>query len=150
MMNEQALFFLVLIDIIFGTIIIMLISVIISLKTLRRKIVKQSKLIKQIVETNESLSLDLKLGTLPAQESTETTSVKNLLLKTLKRSCVFASVGIALLAVALYINSNNLIIIGGAMFGIGVALLITFFIFKKHLKTELEIEENQLQKMVNK
>lgn len=150
MMNEQALFFLVLIGIIFGTIIIMLISVIISLKTLRRKIVKQSKLIKQIVETNESLSLDLKLGTLPAQESTETTSVKNLLLKTLKRSCVFASVGIALLAVALYINSNNLIIIGGAMFGIGVALLITFFIFKKHLKTELEMEENQLQKMVNK
>ena len=128
----------------------MLISVIISLKTLRRKIVKQSKLIKQIVETNESLSLDLKLGTLPAQESTETTSVKNLLLKTLKRSCVFASVGIALLAVALYINSNNLIIVGGAMFGIGVALLITFFIFKKHLKTELEMEENQLQKMVNK
>lgn len=150
MMNEQALFFLVLIGIIFGTIIIMLISVIISLKTLRRKIVKQSKLIKQIVETNESLSLDLKLGTLPAQESTETTGVKNLLLKTLKRSCVFASVGIALLAVALYINSNNLIIIGGAMFGIGVALLITFFIFKKHLKTELEMEENQLQKMVNK
>lgn len=150
MMNEQALFFLVLIGIIFGTIIIMLISVIISLKTLRRKIVKQSKLIKQIVETNESLSLDLKLGTLPAQESTETTSVKNLLLKTLKRSCVFASVGIALLAVALYINSNNLIIVGGAMFGIGVALLITFFIFKKHLKTELEMEENQLQKMVNK
>lgn len=149
-MNEQALFFLVLIGIIFGTIIIMLISVIISLKTLRRKIVKQSKLIKQIVETNESLSLDLKLGTLPAQESTETTGVKNLLLKTLKRSCVFASVGIALLAVALYINSNNLIIIGGAMFGIGVALLITFFIFKKHLKTELEMEENQLQKMVNK
>lgn len=149
-MNEQALFFLVLIGIIFGTIIIMLISVIISLKTLRRKIVKQSKLIKQIVETNESLSLDLKLGTLPAQESTETTSVKNLLLKTLKRSCVFASVGIALLAVALYINSNNLIIVGGAMFGIGVALLITFFIFKKHLKTELEMEENQLQKMVNK
>ena len=150
MMNEQALFFLVLIGIIFGTIIIMLISVIISLKTLRRKIVKQSKLIKQIVETNESLSLDLKLGTLPAQESTDTTGVKNLLLKTLKRSCVFASVGIALLAVALYINSNNLIIIGGAMFGIGVALLITFFIFKKHLKTELEMEENQLQKMVNK
>ena len=149
-MNEQALFFLVLIGIIFGTIIIMLISVIISLKTLRRKIVKQSKLIKQIVETNESLSLDLKLGTLPAQESTETTSVKNLLLKTLKRSCVFASVGIALLAVALYINSNNLIIVGGAMFGIGLALLITFFIFKKHLKTELEMEENQLQKMVNK
>ncbi len=150
MMNEQALFFLVLIGIIFGTIVIMLISVIISLKTLRRKIVKQSKLIKQIVETNESLSLDLKLGTLPAQESTETTSVKNLLLKTLKRSCVFASVGIALLAVALYINSNNIIIVGGAMFGIGVALLITFFIFKKHLKTELEMEENQLQKLVNK
>ena len=149
-MNEQALFFLVLIGIIFGTIVIMLISVIISLKTLRRKIVKQSKLIKQIVETNESLSLDLKLGTLPAQESTETTSVKNLLLKTLKRSCVFASVGIALLAVALYINSNNIIIVGGAMFGIGVALLITFFIFKKHLKTELEMEENQLQKLVNK
>ena len=144
MMDERFIYAILLIGITLGTVIIMLICMMISLKTLRRKIDKQSKLIKGIVETNESVSHDLKVGASLLQESAKTTGVKYSLLRTLKRSFIFTFIGIALLAGALYTNYSGLIVSGGVVFGIGVALLITFFTSNSYLRKEIETEEKQL------
>jgi hypothetical protein len=78
------------------------------------------------------------------QESAKTTGVKYSLLRTLKRSFIFSFIGIALLAGALYTNYSGLIVSGGVVLGIGVALLISFFTSNSYLRKEIETEEKQL------
>ena len=148
---------------IFGLIPSFVLTAIIQhLKNRRYKIERQTELMAKMIEKGDSTNLDFKSMAEALQEPTKhghqkPTKYGNLkmsILKNLRWGSIFSFVGLGLLGVALYSHivggdtapsaTAVFLIFGAIIGGIGVALLITFFVAKNYLKKEIEKEEKEL------
>lgn len=140
---------------IFGLIPSFVLTAIIQhLKNRRYKIERQTELMAKMIEKGDSTNLDFKSMAEALQESTKHGNLKMSILKNLRWGSIFSFVGLGLLGVALYSHivggdtapsaTAVFLIFGAIIGGIGVALLITFFVAKNYLKKEIEKEEKAL------
>ena len=145
---------------IFGLIPSFVLTAIIQhLKNRRYKIERQTELMAKMIEKGDSTNLDFKSMAEALQEPTKhghqkPTKYGNLkmsILKNLRWGSIFSFVGIGLLGVALYVHIDYaggataaFLTFGAIIGGVGLALLITFFVAKNYLKKETEKEEKEL------
>lgn len=138
---------------IFGVIpSLVLTGVIHHLKNRRYKIERQAELMSKMIEKGDSSNLDFKAMAEALQEPKKNVSTKKSLLSNLRWGCICTLVGVALLSVALYAHLDSdtsatatFLIFGGVIGGVGIALLLTFFISKTYLKNEIKSEEDKLK-----
>ena len=145
---------------IFGLIPSFVLTAIIQhLKNRRYRIERQTELMAKMIEKGDSTNLDFKSMAEALQEPTKhghqkPTKYGNLkmsILKNLRWGSIFSFVGIGLLGVALYVHIDYaggataaFLTFGAIIGGVGLALLITFFVAKNYLKKETEKEEKAL------
>ena len=137
---------------IFGLIPSFVLTAIIQhLKNRRYKIERQTELMAKMIEKGDTTNLDFKSMAEALQEPTKHQepikhgNLKMSILKNLRWGSIFSFVGIGLLGVALYSHivggdtapsaTAVFLIFGAIIGGIGVALLITFFVAKNYLKS---------------
>ncbi len=148
---------------IFGVIpSLVLAGVIHQLKNRRYKIERQAELMSKMIEKGDISNLDFKAMAEALQEPKKNVSTpkwplsnlstKKWLLSNLRWGCICTLVGVALLGVALYAHLDSktpvaatFLIFGGVIGGVGIALLLTFFISKAYLKNEIKFEEDKLK-----
>lgn len=132
-------------------------AVIQYLKNRRYKIERQTELMAKMIEKGDSTNLDFRSMAEALQEPTKHGNQKkhgNLkwsVLNNLRWGSIFSFVGIGLLGVALYAHIDGpvgataaFLTFGAIIGGVGLALLITFFVAKNYLKKETEKEEKEL------
>ena len=134
-------------------------AVIQYLKNRRYKIERQTELMAKMIEKGDTTNLDFKSmaealqePTKHGQEPTKHGNLKMSILKNLRWGSIFSFVGIGLLGVALYAHIDGVggataaafLTFGAIIGGVGLALLITFFVAKNYLKKETEKEEKAL------
>ena len=132
-------------------------AVIQYLKNRRYKIERQTELMAKMIEKGDSTNLDFKSMAEALQEPAKPAKHGNLkrsVLNNLRWGSIFSFVGIGLLGVALYSHivggdtapsaTAVFLIFGAIIGGVGLALLITFFVAKNYLKKETEKEEKEL------
>ena len=137
---------------IFGLIPSFVLTAIIQhLKNRRYKIERQTELMAKMIEKGDSTNLDFKSMAEALQEPTKHGNLKMSILKNLRWGSIFSFVGIGLLGVALYTHIDGpvgataaFLTFGAIIGGVGLALLITFFVAKNYLKKETEKEEKEL------
>ena len=117
-------------------------------KNRRYKIERQTELMAKMIEKGDSSNLDFKTMAEALQEPAKRGSLKKSVLNNLRWGCICIFIGIALLSVALYAHleedggaAATFLTFGASILGIGLALLITFFVSKNYLKKEVETEE---------
>lgn len=147
---------------IFGVIpSLVLAGIIHQLKNRRYKIERQAELMSKMIEKGDSSNLDFKAmaealqepkKAEALQEPKKNVSTKKWLLSNLRWGCICTLVGVALLGVALYAHLDlntytaaTFLIFGGVIGGVGIALLLTFFISNAYLKNEIKSEEDKLK-----
>ena len=129
-------------------------AVIQYLKNRRYKIERQTELMAKMIEKGDSTNLDFKSMAEALQEPAKHGNLKRSVLNNLRWGSIFSFVGIGLLGVALYSHivggdtapsaTAVFLIFGAIIGGVGLALLITFFVAKNYLKKETEKEEKAL------
>ena len=134
-------------------------AVIQYLKNRRYKIERQTELMAKMIEKGDSTNLDFRSMAEALQEPTKHGhqkptkhgNLKMSILKNLRWGSIFSFVGIGLLGVALYAHIDGpvgataaFLTFGAIIGGVGLALLITFFVAKNYLKKETEKEEKEL------
>ena len=143
---------------IFGLIPSFVLTAIIQhLKNRRYKIERQTELMAKMIEKGDSTNLDFKSMAEALQEPskhqepTKHGNLKMSILKNLRWGSIFSFVGLGLLGVALYAHIDGpvgataaFLTFGAIIGGVGLALLITFFVAKNYLKKETEKEEKEL------
>ena len=137
---------------IFGLIPSFVLTAIIQhLKNRRYRIERQTELMAKMIEKGDSTNLDFKSMAEALQEPTKHGNLKMSILKNLRWGSIFSFVGIGLLGVALYVHIDYaggataaFLTFGAIIGGVGLALLITFFVAKNYLKKETEKEEKAL------
>ena len=145
---------------IFGLIPSFVLTAIIQhLKNRRYKIERQTELMAKMIEKGDSTNLDFRSMAEALQEPTKHGhqkptkhgNLKMSILKNLRWGSIFSFVGIGLLGVALYAHIDGpvgataaFLTFGAIIGGVGLALLITFFVAKNYLKKESEKEEKEL------
>ena len=154
---------------IFGAVpVVVLVGVIMFLKNRRHRVEEHSKLISQMIEKGDSTNLDFRSMAEALQEPAKPAKHGNLkrsVLNNLRWGSIFSFVGLGLLGVALYAHIDGpvgataalyahidgpvgataaFLTFGAIIGGVGLALLITFFVAKNYLKKETEKEEKEL------
>ena len=143
---------------IFGLIPSFVLTAIIQhLKNRRYKIERQTELMAKMIEKGDSTNLDFRSMAEALQEPTKHGNqkkhgnLKRSVLNNLRWGSIFSFVGIGLLGVALYAHIDGpvgataaFLTFGAIIGGVGLALLITFFVAKNYLKKETEKEEKEL------
>ena len=126
-------------------------AVIQYLKNRRYKIERQTELMAKMIEKGDSTNLDFKSMAEALQEPTKHRNLKRSVLNNLRWGSIFSFVGLGLLGVALYVHieytggaTAAFLTFGAIIGGVGLALLITFFVAKNYLKKETEKEEKEL------
>ena len=132
-------------------------AVIQYLKNRRYKIERQTELMAKMIEKGDSTNLDFRSMAEALQEPTKHGNqkkhgnLKRSVLNNLRWGSIFSFVGIGLLGVALYAHIDGpvgataaFLTFGAIIGGVGLALLITFFVAKNYLKKEIEKEEKAL------
>ena len=132
-------------------------AVIQYLKNRRYKIERQTELMAKMIEKGDSTNLDFRSMAEALQEPTKHGNqkkhgnLKRSVLNNLRWGSIFSFVGIGLLGVALYAHIDGpvgataaFLTFGAIIGGVGLALLITFFVAKNYLKKETEKEEKEL------
>ena len=129
-------------------------AVIQYLKNRRYKIERQTELMAKMIEKGDSTNLDFKSMAEALQEPAKPVKHGNLkrsVLNNLRWGSIFSFVGLGLLGVALYAHIDGpvgataaFLTFGAIIGGVGLALLITFFVAKNYLKKETEKEEKEL------
>ena len=129
-------------------------AVIQYLKNRRYKIERQTELMAKMIEKGDSTNLDFKSMAEALQEPAKPAKHGNLkrsVLNNLRWGSIFSCLGLGLLGVALYAHIDGpvgataaFLTFGAIIGGVGLALLITFFVAKNYLKKETEKEEKEL------
>ena len=153
--NLDSIFALVLI---FGLIPSFVLTAVIQyLKNSRYKIERQTELMAKMIEKGDTTNLDFQSMAEALQEPrkhqepTKHGNLKRSVLNNLRWGSIFSFVGLGLLGVALYAHIDGdggataaFLTFGAIIGGVGLALLITFFVAKNYLKKETEKEEKEL------